>query len=173
MLPALMTKARIASNPSFAMSPNHETDVVADDADATELETRGELINVHRHGLLVVARRWLRRSAGAAQVRHDYAMLLGEYRHEGTPHVARFGVPVEQDHGAALTAGEISQPDPIHLGEAFREIRGPGRPALGTGHNALLSPGHTPRATITRENGQVDPANREARLTCRSLVAFR
>src|SRR5438552_2495547 len=73
---------------------HHQPDVVADDADAIELQRSCQLMDVDRHRLLVVAGRRLGRASGAAQIRHHDGVTRGERRHDRAPHVAGFGVAV-------------------------------------------------------------------------------
>jgi hypothetical protein len=100
---------------------DHQPDVVADDAHAIEPEGRGQLVDVHRHVLLVIAGRRLGRSAGPAQVGHDHGVALGEERHDRPPHVPGLRVAVQEDDRAALAADDVVQPDPVDLGETIGE----------------------------------------------------
>ena len=81
---------------------NHQTDVVADDADVVEPEARGQGADIHRERLLVVAALRLAGATGTTQVGRDDGVALREQWQERAPHVTRLGVAVQQDHGAAL-----------------------------------------------------------------------
>ena len=120
---------------------HHQPDVVADDADAIELERRRELVDVHGHVPLVVSGGRLGRASGAAQVGHDDGVTLGEQRHERAPHVAGLGIAVQQDHRAAPPADEIAQPHAVDLGEALGEAGGLGGAPSGAGHSCVHGQG--------------------------------
>jgi hypothetical protein len=57
---------------------DHQPDVVADDANAIELERRCQLVDVDGHALLVVSGRWFGRASGASQVGYDDGVTLRE-----------------------------------------------------------------------------------------------
>ncbi len=51
-------------------------------------------------------------------------MLVGKFRDQWQPHVAGFGIAVQQHHGVALAGNEIMQLDAVDLGElALRCLR--------------------------------------------------
>src|SRR5438093_10439735 len=113
---------------------HHQPDVVADDADAIELQRSCQLMDVDRHRLLVVAGRRLGRASCATQIRHDDGVTRGERRHARAPHVAGFGVAVEQHHCAPLATDAIAQPDAVDLREALGESTEPGAVLLTCDH---------------------------------------
>ena len=76
-------------------------------------------MDVDGHVLLVVAGFRLGRSAGTAQVRNNDRVTCGEGRHDRMPHMAGFGITVQQDHRAILAADEITQSNSVDLGEAL------------------------------------------------------
>ena len=98
---------------------DHQADVVTDNADAIESQRVGQLVDVDRERLLVVAGLRLGGAAGPAQVGHDDRVTLGERRDERKPHAAGLRVAVQQNGRAALAGDPVVQPDAVDLGEAF------------------------------------------------------
>ena len=61
-------------------------------------------MDVDGHVLLVITGLRLGRSTGAAEVRNDDRVTLGEGRHNRMPHMVGFGIAVQQNHRASLAA---------------------------------------------------------------------
>ena len=103
---------------------DHQPDIVADQANAIVFEVLDQRMNVPRHRRLGVAVRGRRGLTEAAQIGRDHGVLVGEFGDQRPPHVAGFGIAVQQHDRIALAGDEIMQPDAVDLGEfALRGLR--------------------------------------------------
>ncbi len=103
---------------------DHQPDIVTDQPDAVVFETLQQRVDVLRHRRLGIAV-WRRGGfTEAAQVRRDHGVLVGKFCDQWQPHVAGFGIAVQQHHRVALAGNEIMQLDAARLGElALRRLR--------------------------------------------------
>ena len=87
-------------------------------------EALHQRVDVLRHRRLGVSIRRRGRLTEAAQVRRDHGMFVREFCDQRQPHMAGFGVAVQQHDGVALAGDQIMQLDAIDLGEfALRRLR--------------------------------------------------
>jgi hypothetical protein len=102
---------------------HHQPDIVADQPDAAVFEIFHQRVDVPRHRRLGVTIRGRCAFAEAAQVRRDHGMLVGQFRDHSQPHVAGFGIAMQQHQRVALAGDQIMQFDAVDLGElALRRL---------------------------------------------------
>ncbi len=96
---------------------DHQADIVTDDLHLAIAELLDHRVNVLRESLLVVAGFRHRRLAGTGKIRREHDAAVVQLFHQRQPHMARFGIAVQQDDGrlVAVAGFEIMQFDTVRV----------------------------------------------------------
>ena len=109
---------------------DHQPDIVPDNPNVLVAQFAHERVYVLRHFGLGVAIGWRGRLTGSAQIGRDHGVGACELRHQRAPHVAGFGVTMQEDDWVARARDQIVQAHAVDIREMalhrwFHELAAP------------------------------------------------